>query len=112
MPSIDHDLARWRRYRGIAKELMDKTAGYPKSHLDHAIRTRAEELAKEDVKPYVALAKQLGHQWMNVDSGMVVGHILNAQQRIHERELRAAVEAVQEDLEIEAELDAETSGPK
>lgn len=107
MPPIDRDHARWQRYRQLAKELMDKTAGYPRSHLDHAIRTRAEELAKEDVKPYMALAKQLGHQWMNVDSGMVVGHILNAQQRIHERELRASVEAVQEDLEIEAEFDTE-----
>src|SRR6266508_750086 len=98
MPPIDRDHARWRRYRRIAKEPMDKTAGYPSSHLDHAIRTRAEELAKEDVKPYVALARQLGHQWMNADSGNVVGYIQNAQQGIHERELRATVKAVQADL--------------
>ena len=107
MPPIDRDLARWRQYRRIAKELIDKTAGYPPSHLDHAIRTRAEDMAAEDIKPYVALARQLGHGWMESDSGRAVVCILDAQRRIHERELRATVEAMQADLEIEAELDAE-----
>jgi hypothetical protein len=59
------------------------------------------------VKPYVDLGRRLGHGWMEYDSGSVVGYILGAQRTIHERELRLAVETVQDDLEMEAELDAE-----
>src|SRR6266508_816657 len=88
---------RYLRYRRIAKELTDKTAGYPPSHLEFSIRTRAEVMAVEDVKPYVTLAKRLGHTWMDYDSGNIVGYIQNALQRIHERELRAMAEAIQID---------------